>query len=611
MLITEIAVQNILGFPAAARIALKAGLNALVSRESDVAVLLRAILYPAPGDAEALTVRDAPTRKAAVTVVGRDGHSYRIVRDFAAGRTLLRSDPTTRQAVKITDDPAQLVEQLRTVVGLPGEELFRAHLALSAGDLPGRRRPVRPAASVRETTLPPHHQNAAPSEQPPTIDEARRRLPELRSELEKIEGFEQIQDALYALQNRLSELSKGSEGAQELERQVAQYDARLDAFDRLVKDVSVGLETRIRKYPEAAARKDGALAELKKKRGEYEARQGVVPSFAALLRDQVLLAGLGAGLLCVVLALTVDTMFWFLDLVGFGAAGFAGLRWVAQVEEADHDQRRLGDLVELEKRIHRQYELDTQPVVTAIRLLGVNNADEALARFEERDMIEARRSALVRELEMKLGDPKLLALEQERSAVEKELREREAVVNSVGFTRDAGLVRREILACEGVLDDGGPVDPLPAAIEGVAAFAGLHPKALIDGLRDRLAQYLSALTDRRFIGVLPLGPGNYQIIAHGGASGPLLGLPPADRDLIYVAVRLALAERAAGPAKLPLFFDEPTLLVGAAHAALLVKMLKALGAVTQVVVRAFEPPPAGAVDHVARPVGPAPSSPPA
>ena len=124
-------------------------------------------------------------------------------------------------------------------------------------------------------------------------------------------------------------------------------------------------------------------------------------------------------------------------------------------------------------------------------------------------------------------------------------------------------------------------------------------------------QYLAALTDRRFTGVKPIAPGVYHPIALNGASGPLTGLPPADRDLIYLAVRLALAERGAVTLKLPLVVDEPTYLVVAAHRALFVRMLKALAAQTQIVVRAFDAPPPGIVDHVAGPGWQPPWPPPA
>lgn len=599
MLLTEIAVQNIAGFPPAARIALKAGLNAFVARDADVVALVRAVLYPGPDDARTLTTSASP-RKAAVTIVGRDGHTYRVVRDFDKGRSLLASDPNTKQAVKLAEGEPAVAEALRTQVGLPGPGVFKELFLVAHADLPSQlaaksARPVNQASTATTQAV----------DVVTTPEEARRRQPVLQLELEKALSFEQAQDAVFQMQNRLGELATDGGALETLERAVHELNGKAGQYARL-RDVTGAVEQKIRRFPEAQARRDGALGELHKKQAEYEQKLVAAPDLNALVRDRVFAGGAGAGLLCVVLAVAMGMpLFWWLDLAGFGTAAFAAWRWVGEVEGADAGRRRLADLADLEKRIRSQYDAETQPVLAALRALGVNSTDEVLVLLEERDVVEARRVALVREHDALRADPRLFAIEQEREALKQQLKERESVVNSFGFSRDPALIRRELAACEELLGGrAADADPLAGPIELGAQLAGTTPPVLVDSFKERLAQYLGALTDRRFVGVRPVSPGVCHVLAQGGASGPISGLPPADRDLVFLGVRLALAERLGGPAKLPLVFDEPSLLVDGNHRGLFVKMLKALGGATQVLVRAYDAPPPGIVDHVARPLSP-------
>ncbi len=599
MLLTELAVQNVAGFPPKARVPLKAGLNALVGREAEVALVLKAVLYPGAEDGLALAGAAAP-RKAALTIVGKDGHSWRVVRDFDQGRTLLHSDPTTRQAVKVSEDEGQIARALVTEVGLPPPEVFRELCWLPQAVLPSEldKRVVRAGSDK----LPATSQGA---ELQVTPEDARRKLPEIKRELERAVEFEKAQDAVFQLQTRVSELAGDAGPLDELLAQQAGLEEKAAAYRRLG-ELTAGLALKIRRYPEAQARREGALAELKRKQEEYERQLTAAPDVTALLRDQVFLGGLAGGALCVALALLLGwNELWWLDPVGFGVAAIAAWRWVGEVEGAESGRRRLTDLVELEKRVQKQYEAETNPVHEAMRQLGANSPADVLGRLEERDVLEARKVALLREIEEVQQDPAIARVAAEREGLLEKLRERELYVNSFGFSRDPGAIRREIALYEEALGLGAAaVDPLAAPIERGAQVTGLLPPALLESFKERLAQYLVALTDRRFVALKAISPGVYHVVAASGASGPVSGLPPSDRDLILVALRLALFERLGVPLKLPLIVDEPSRLVDAPHRALFVKMLKALGGSTQVLVRAFEAPPAGVVDHVAQAVAP-------
>jgi uncharacterized protein YhaN len=70
------------------------------------------------------------------------------------------------------------------------------------------------------------------------------------------------------------------------------------------------------------------------------------------------------------------------------------------------------------------------------------------------------------------------------------------------------------------------------------------------------------------------------------------------RDLVFVALRMALIERVAGYKKLPILIDDAFATLEPPKRALIAKMLKGIGTQTQVIHRVAEAPPAGTADLV-------------
>jgi len=64
----------------------------------------------------------------------------------------------------------------------------------------------------------------------------------------------------------------------------------------------------------------------------------------------------------------------------------------------------------------------------------------------------------------------------------------------------------------------------------------------------KASQALAGLTLNRLSGVTADDRGNVQVVS-GGRPSPALTLPPADRDLVWVALKLALLEQALASAK--------------------------------------------------------------
>ena len=100
-------------------------------------------------------------------------------------------------------------------------------------------------------------------------------------------------------------------------------------------------------------------------------------------------------------------------------------------------------------------------------------------------------------------------------------------------------------------------------------------------LKDRCAQYLSALTDRRYHGLEIDKNGRAAVLAPG-RTVPLGECPPRDVDLVWLGVRLTLIEKHAAVGKVPLVVEDGFAAAVDDKATLLQRMLKHLGTQTQV-----------------------------
>lgn len=104
-------------------------------------------------------------------------------------------------------------------------------------------------------------------------------------------------------------------------------------------------------------------------------------------------------------------------------------------------------------------------------------------------------------------------------------------------------------------------------------------------LAPRASQMVVALTERRYAEVR-FGPRGVGEVIDGTAktSIPFVQLPPGDRDLVALALRLAVVEAACKQAgRLPVFYDQVFDAYDAARMPLLTKAVQFLAQGTQVV----------------------------
>jgi len=140
-------------------------------------------------------------------------------------------------------------------------------------------------------------------------------------------------------------------------------------------------------------------------------------------------------------------------------------------------------------------------------------------------------------------------------------------------------------------------DPCPALLSVAADLLQSDVAALGAGVKDRVGQYLAALSDRRLVGV-DLDAYGKATVAQAAARAPAPDLPAHDLDLVYLSLRLTLVEKVSSKVKFP-FLIEDGLPIDDAKAGLLGRMLKHIGTLTQVLHVSANPAYAAVADLTA------------
>jgi hypothetical protein len=125
-------------------------------------------------------------------------------------------------------------------------------------------------------------------------------------------------------------------------------------------------------------------------------------------------------------------------------------------------------------------------------------------------------------------------------------------------------------------------DPTPGLLVLAADLFALDPGGVWALLRDRAAQYLTALSDRRYH-ALELDRDNRLAAVAPGRRVSATELPGKDLDLTYLSLRLTLVEKYSVKFRVPFILEDVLAdVVEEPKRVLLGKMLKHLGTLTQV-----------------------------
>jgi len=617
VILLEFAAQGVRGVaPAGGRATLRPGYNVVAADGAALRKLLEALLHPGPRDAEGMprapgAQPGAAPLKAGLTLVGDDRVTYRLVRDFAAGCQLHRFDAEKRAFALVAQELPAIAEFLRKTAGAPPEGRFRTFLTLAAADLPSRQG-ARTSITGSEQ---PVRASLAP-------DEARKRLGQLKGELERARVAEKLQYQLDGLQARLFKLDEAMKGGARIDEGLEKAEAARRELGE-VAHAAEGLgepEAKLAAYEKLAARREEALAKAAKEREGLDAAEasgGPVPFW----RDGRFWGATGGGLLLAAIA-TVgaasqsDLRYLSIPAIGaFGGGGWLAFRWIGELEGWERIARRRRVIDDWERKVTDQFERDGAEVHAAMKALGLTRPGElkeALGRLADADQVVSEWRRRKAEWE---GSPEATEAKKERSTLEGQVRELEGQLASEagGFVRDVRSVESEIQRME--VDAAAPpaaaappppppaaaaatADPLRALLEKAGAELGQSPAAAARTVAAKASAHLSGLSFQRLSTIQPDDRGNLAVVT-GGRPAPAASLSGADRDLVFLAMKLAFLEKALAETRSIALVDDVFAGLAEGSRRFAARLLKQLAKPGQIVHATTDPAFKEAADHVA------------
>jgi hypothetical protein len=553
VILLELAAQGVRGVaPAGGRAALRPGYNVVAAEGAVLRRLLEALLHPEAGDGADLPrapagPAGAPVR-AGLTLVGDDRVTYRLVRDFAEGAQLHRFDGAQRAFVLVSRDLGEIAAVLRTA-GVPPPARADLLLALRGAELPSRQAPRGRSAGPRPPLSP--------------VD-ARRRLEQLEAERTRAQAVERLQreaDAVQARAFAVDEVLRAGGALREALARAEAARAELEPVARVA--ASLGdAEGRLAVHEVATARRAEGLARLEAERAALAEAESAGPPEPPW-RAPGLWAGLAGGALLALAGLASAASqpglryLALLDIPAFGWSAWLALRWISAGEAWERTVRRGRVLDDFEGKLEAQHARDAGDVSAALAALGLSRPEElreALARLEEAALGLARAREELARWELA---PAARQAAEEKARLEEAHRALEARLAAEaggGFVRDVRTVEQELQRVEAELTGGGATareemasapgeDPLTTLAQRAGQALGASPAAAIRAVAPRAAQALSAMAGAQRLGGLEVDERGGLHVSLAGRRTPAAHLVAADRDLVYVALKLALIER--------------------------------------------------------------------
>jgi hypothetical protein len=570
VILLEFAAQGIRGVaPAGGRATLRPGYNVVAADGAILRRLLEALFYPAPKDGDAIPrasggPANAPLR-AGLTVVGNDRITYRLVRDFTAGAQLHRFDAEKRSFAPVSQDLTEIAGLMLKTIGVPAPGALGALLAVAASDLPSKQ--------GGGASMP----SAAPARPSLTPEQARKRVDALRVELEKAKLAEKLQYQLDGLQARHFKIEEALKGGAKFREELEKAEAarrELDAVAAVAERMG-DPAAKIAAYEKASARREEACAKVAAER-ETIAGAGASAAPRPFWIAPSFWGGAGGGLALLAAGIAGATAkadlryLSLLDVPAFGWAAWVALRWVSALEGWERIARRKRLVDDWERKVEAQYHRDAAEVREAVKALGVQGPKElkeALDRVADADAVVAEWRRRLAEWE---ASPDARSALAERGKMEEALRKVEDRISAEvgGFVRDVRSVESELqrLEAEASPPVAAPAaapappprpqgEPLRALVERAAAELSGSPGAVGRMVAQKASQTLSGISFQRLQGIQVDDRGNVQVQS-GGRAAPTMTLAAADRDLVWIALKLAFMEQALAAGKAVAFSED-------------------------------------------------------
>jgi hypothetical protein len=632
MLILELAVQGVRGFSPSARVTFKGGYSVLISPTeipAPLAGLTKALLYPdGRGGDGAFLMPGAKVGRAGLSFQTVDQDVWRIVRELGGQGTLHRLNRQTNQFEVLTQDAVELNQTLRAS-GFPERSTFDQLFTLSVGQLPSRRPkssakvdsgqnanvPVRPPSGQRvQSAFDQYAHELTPADSGPSVE----KLAALEKELAIAKEVSQLQFRMDGVQADAFRAEQRLRVFEELKEKLEA--ARAELF-KAPTPQSLGLPEdiieRVRRSGDEKKRRDEAFARLDRERAEAGLGEEA-PRVEPPWKDTRFLAALVVGLGLLIAGGVVEGMGRFLALLAIPAFTFAGLLALRFIEELQHLSREAAkrEVFDVrQKKLDDEFGLAARVVQSALDKVEANTPDEFFTLMAKRDELQPAVSALELEFADFESDPETAGLADTVTRLKAEHEEmNQALLGmSGGYARETREIERDLQRMKESLAGRAPVasasdefsavptgpqetfdDPCPAMMQLACEIFSADLPTLWGVMRDRCVQYLVALTDKRYHGVDLDFQGRATVHAPGRAVAAS-EMPAKDLDLLYLALRLTVAEKAGAQTKLPVLIEDAFGgVIDPAKQNLFARMLRHIGTLTQVlhVIGASQTPPA-------------------
>jgi len=608
MHLLEFAAQGARGISPNPRLTFRPGYLVLKPQEGaspPLAGLLSSVLYADGRGGEASFAAPGQKGKVGLVLLGNDQVTYRLTRELGGPGGLYRFNKTKNAFEVVTEDSAEMVQFLRGQVGLPTKTAFEQLFTFTTAHLPSKKpKPRSSAPAAGASGSKPLLASNQPVAAANDLAAAKAKLQELRQEREHAEEVDKIQFRLDGLSTQVFETEQKLKSTEGVKAALKNAEA---AYNEAPTPESLGLPvdivSRVERYPFLQQKRDDALAKLEADRLQMEELpSGVEP----LTKNQLFWAGIAGGVFFIAIAIIFGGAARYLALLDIPAFGFAALNALKYVEElqgAERKGRKGGMHAAREKKIHDEFEAEAKYVRDAMRTLHVESPNEIVDMLSKKalllDKVQGYRDQLG-ELE---ADPDFLSasarvkqLKAEQEALNDELMQKGA------YVRDIREVEREIARTEESIQlalsapaaapapaptaaptPGEPFeDPTPALLKVASDLLGADVMSAGTLLKDRCLQYLTALADKRILGVELDKDGKGFALLAGGKKVPVGELPARDLDLFYLSLRMTVIEKVSARLKVPVVFEEAPG-VEEAKLALFSRMLRHLGTLTQVI----------------------------
>ncbi len=524
MLWVDLALQAFRDVRMQAAVTLQRGYNAVVCDSVVPETVIDAALelcLPVGGDEQGRGI---------VTFVGRDGATYRLLRDFASGGAQLYAfEPTRRQFLPVAEGPHAVSIALKSQLGIEDRTLLADTFTLTGDHMPpsDKPRPQNPAARARLTAI---EQKIA----------MQTRGKHLEAELDQMTQRKLEVDDL--------------------------IDAKAVNIDR-VQRAEAGLATyaQLQVLPEDfLALYEGAIEKERQKRADLVRWQQEHTEHERLVRaaehspiiDWRVAAGLLSGIVAVGVGLSIGGPFRYiamLDIPLFGLATFALWQNLSHREELSIAKKRLAASDRRREQIENR---DADVIAKAHELaamVGFDSVDDVRRTMTGREAARAEAAEARRIYQEAEDDPELIRLREEKTALEATIRAVEKELATLGMSgSDVGVMQAEAASLRrllGIREERA--DELSRTFELALQHFGGNPTQAAMLLTQRSTQFITHLSGKKITRIEVDIDGAMAVVTESGVQAPQ-HLPAPLRELVILAVRGALLTSLPAEQRLPL-----------------------------------------------------------